>query len=103
MPSEFASPRLSSILSSSLGSCSERPTSTAPGIVFIFSMKSPVIAISLRESGPENWICTGFLTPLFRSSSTTYSAPTSCETLSRSSAAISKEERSRVFGLPMST
>ena len=39
-------------------------------------MKSLVISSSLRESGPENWICTGFCAPLLRSSSTTYSAPT---------------------------
>ena len=51
MPSVLARPRSSSIFSSSFGSCSDRPTSTAPGIVFIFSMKSLVIAMQAARVG----------------------------------------------------
>ena len=103
IPSEFANPRLSSICSSSFGSCCESPTSTAPGTLESFSMKSPVMAISRRESGPENKICTGFRAPMFRSSSTVYSAPTICNMSLRRSTAISLPERCLLVLLPIST
>jgi hypothetical protein len=103
MPSALARPRSRSILSSSLGSCSDNPTSTAPGTFSIFAMKSCVIAMRRRESGPENWICTGLRGPWFRSSSTVYSAPTRRLSSWRRSRATSHEERLRCVLLPRST
>ena len=66
-------------------------------------MKSLVMASSLRESAPVKRICTGFCAPLFRSSSTTYSAPTKRATWVRNSVAISPDERWRCVLLPTST
>ena len=103
MPSVFARPRLSSIFSSSFGSCSDRPTSVAPSTCLSFSMKAVVISISLRESGPENWIWTGLRAPLFKSSRTTYSAPTMRSINLRTAIATSVAERLRSVLLPMST
>ena len=103
MPSELARLRSSSMRSSSCGSCSDRPTSTAPGTSRSRAMKPCVISISWRESGPLKRICTGFCAPLFRSSSTTYSAPTRRAVWRRSSAPISAAVRRRSVLLPMST
>ena len=103
MPSEFAKPRFRSIFNSSFGSCSDKPTSTAPGTFLSLSMKSFVMVSKRRASGPENWICTGLRAPLFKSSSTTYSAPTIRAIALRNSVAISVDERLRSVLLPMST
>jgi len=59
--------------------------------------------MSLRESGPENWICTGFLTPLFKSSITVYSAPTTWDRSLRRSTESSEALRFLSVLLPMST
>ena len=103
IPKEFAKPRFNSICNSSLGSCSDKPTSTAPGTLRNFSIKSLVISINLRESSPEKRICTGLPPPLFKSSCTTYSAPTNVPTKARRLTAISAAERLRSVLLPIST
>ncbi len=91
--------------SSSLGSCSDRPTSTAPGISVICSMKSLVISIRRRESGPVELDLHRLLrTPLFRSSSTdVLGADQALEQARAARAAISNAERLRSVLLPMST
>jgi hypothetical protein len=66
-------------------------------------MKSLVISSSLRESVPVKRICTGFCAPMFRSSSTTYSAPTRRAVSLRRSCATAASLRSRLKTLPMST
>ena len=103
MPSALARPRSRSIFSSSCGSCSDSPTSTAPGISRILAMNSVEMASSWRASGPVKRICTGLAAPMPRSSITTYSAPTNRATSLRSSTAISLAERWRLLLLPMST
>ena len=103
MPRVLARPRSSSIFSSSWGSCSDKPTSTAPGTPRSLSMKVFVMASNWRVSAPVKRICTGFCAPLFRSSSTVYSAPTRRAVSLRRSAAISNELRLRFVLLPTST
>ncbi len=66
-------------------------------------MKPVVISSSLRASVPVKRTCTGFCAPMFRSSSTVYSAPTRRAVSVRSSLAISAAERVRWVLLPMST
>ena len=68
IPNELARPRLSSICNSSFGSCCDRPTSTAPLTLRSLSINSFAIVRSLRASGPEKLICTGFPPPLPKSS-----------------------------------
>ena len=103
MPRVLARLRSSSIFSSFCGSCSDRPTSTAPGTLRSLSMKSLVMASNWRVSVPVNLICTGFCTPLLKSSSTTYSAPTRRAVSLRKSPEISAAMRLRFTLLPMST
>ena len=103
MPKALARPRSSSIFNSFCGSCSDRPTSTAPGTWRRRVTNSLVISSSLRESGPVKRTCTGFCAPMLKSSSTTYSAPTRRAVRSRKSLAMTTWLRGRSVLLPMST